>query len=257
MNKTREARRSITTFSEEEQATFKKALSEQLLLVTDICKTHNVHYWIDCGTLLGLYRDGDIIRGDYDNDIGIFGEDITCKFITDITSHINSKYSKQSYSIDELRAALDGKMSVMPKSIRFNNTEHAYFGNIVYPETDIFVWNKYGSERFVKLCGQLVMRIDCNKLGNFCQLETKYGTFTAPEHIEEYLVDYYGDWKTPIPTEKYHDKMSGYFGTKMLEDVGFCPAIDLTNKQIIKVTDWETFFKEQRVVRKQLMQLYK
>lgn len=43
-------------------------------ILPDICRifeAHAIDYWCDFGTLLGLYRDGDIIRGDKDADLSI------------------------------------------------------------------------------------------------------------------------------------------------------------------------------------------
>jgi len=46
-------------------------------LLTQTCKAlnnANVEYWIDFGSLLGIYRENDIIEGDNDGDICIIGE---------------------------------------------------------------------------------------------------------------------------------------------------------------------------------------
>jgi len=43
-------------------------------VLADVCRVfaaHGIDYWCDFGTLLGLYRDGDIIRGDKDADLSI------------------------------------------------------------------------------------------------------------------------------------------------------------------------------------------
>jgi hypothetical protein len=43
-------------------------------IVTDVCRTfaeHEIDYWCDFGTLLGFYREGDIINGDKDADLSI------------------------------------------------------------------------------------------------------------------------------------------------------------------------------------------
>jgi hypothetical protein len=43
--------------------------------VADVCRifaAHGIDYWCDFGTLLGFYRDGDIIRSDKDADLSIF-----------------------------------------------------------------------------------------------------------------------------------------------------------------------------------------
>lgn len=41
----------------------------------DILNAHGIDYWCDFGTLLGYYRDGDIIRTDYDVDLCLLVEE--------------------------------------------------------------------------------------------------------------------------------------------------------------------------------------
>jgi len=44
---------------------------EFLKTVTDEFDKNNIPYWLDCGTLLGAYRNNSLIDDDYDIDIGI------------------------------------------------------------------------------------------------------------------------------------------------------------------------------------------
>jgi len=46
-------------------------LDEQLLEITEILNKHDVFYWIDSGTLLGIVREGKLLSGDIDIDISI------------------------------------------------------------------------------------------------------------------------------------------------------------------------------------------
>lgn len=47
---------------------------ECLKMVTDRLAARKIPYWIDCGTLLGAYREGGVIDSDYDMDIGILDD---------------------------------------------------------------------------------------------------------------------------------------------------------------------------------------
>ena len=47
----------------------RKNLREMLINIVNIFNKHNIYYWIDFGTLLGIYREKDIILGDNDIDI--------------------------------------------------------------------------------------------------------------------------------------------------------------------------------------------
>jgi hypothetical protein len=42
----------------------------QLTLITDTLEERDIDYWLDSGTLLGMYRDGELLGGDLDIDIG-------------------------------------------------------------------------------------------------------------------------------------------------------------------------------------------
>lgn len=48
----------------------------QLRYITNLLNAKDIDYWIDSGTLLGIVRNGDIILGDNDIDIGIWSKSI-------------------------------------------------------------------------------------------------------------------------------------------------------------------------------------
>ena len=53
-----------------------KALERSLVEVHDVFSRHDILFWLRDGTALGIVRDGKIIAGDDDADIGIWPEDL-------------------------------------------------------------------------------------------------------------------------------------------------------------------------------------
>lgn len=49
-------------------------MKKMLLFTIDQLQKNNIPFWLDAGTLLGIYRDGDLIPWDYDADISIPAE---------------------------------------------------------------------------------------------------------------------------------------------------------------------------------------
>jgi phosphorylcholine metabolism protein LicD len=52
-----------------------KALKEQFNEIIDLLNEKHVPYYVDCGALLGIVRDGDLLPWDNDTDLAINAED--------------------------------------------------------------------------------------------------------------------------------------------------------------------------------------
>jgi phosphorylcholine metabolism protein LicD len=51
-------------------------MDEQLKFIIEQLEKHEINYWVDSGTLLGLVRDGKLIKGDNDIDISVWDTEI-------------------------------------------------------------------------------------------------------------------------------------------------------------------------------------
>jgi hypothetical protein len=80
------------------QLTHKQKVEIQALkTITELLDTHQILYWIDCGTCLGAYRYGGIIPWDWDIDISIMLEDH--ENVKQLLSTLDpSKYQIQDWS---------------------------------------------------------------------------------------------------------------------------------------------------------------
>lgn len=54
---------------------------KNLIDIDNVLRSYNIKYWLQDGTLLGFYRDGDFIGHDDDTDLGLFFSDIENKKI--------------------------------------------------------------------------------------------------------------------------------------------------------------------------------
>lgn len=213
----------IQTFPKEEFLEFKTCLIKQLKMVTRICDAYKVRYHIDCGTLLGLYRGGDFIYPDFDNDIGVCMEDITPEFITALRNAglFRNLEIGMYWGYDELLNALSTDKFYKPKVLKIKDQTKGkkFFGNKISITTDLFFWIENGENRYSNLYSDWELVQKVKNIGEYSVLKTQYGDFKAPVNIEEYLADMYGDdWRVPNPGHK--DKPNKVRGLKYRWDTG-------------------------------------
>jgi phosphorylcholine metabolism protein LicD len=156
---------------------FESICIENLEIVARTLEANKVKHWITDGTLLGFYRDGGLIKGDKDIDIGIM--------IEDLPSNIHYLLKKEGLSL------------LRENGTKENGLEYTYTRKganldifFFYYEKD-YVWhaNWLGSER---------IRF---KYPIFELKKEKFGSreFWTPKNIEEYLELKYGkNWRIPI-----------------------------------------------------------
>jgi len=84
-------------WTEEEHKKFNELRLKNLIDTCKLCDEYKVRYHLDAGTLLGLYRDKEMINGDSDNDIAIMVEDITPEFLIAISDYCVSPEAKRNF----------------------------------------------------------------------------------------------------------------------------------------------------------------
>lgn len=70
-------------------------VEDQLINTIRLLENHGLNYWIESGTLLGLYRNGELISHDKDIDIGVWSDDEGC--LCDLAVSLSSSYSVRKY----------------------------------------------------------------------------------------------------------------------------------------------------------------
>lgn len=128
---------------------------EILKKIDEVCKKHNINYWLDSGTLLGAVRHQGFIPWDDDIDIGMLREDYE-KFLKVAQKDLGDDYFLQTRSTDKNYPLVFAK-------VRKNNTafvEWAFRGIDMHHGiyVDIFVFDTLpfeNTEEYVKDCLKL------------------------------------------------------------------------------------------------------
>jgi len=139
------------------------------------------------GTLLGAYRDGDFIKGDY-NDIDIGFDAKYSKKISLIIDKIEERGLKKIWGTD-LRGKVVGR-----KVARGRN--HVDIICIYKKEKEAYNLGRNFLPNNSKEYMAYVHPIECFK--NFSKLIFKGMEFNIPNKVENFLKARYGNWKTPI-----------------------------------------------------------
>ncbi|MCK9574525.1 MAG: hypothetical protein WC979_01325 [Candidatus Pacearchaeota archaeon] len=175
-----------------------KFLEKQLA----ICKKHGVKCMADFGTLLGIIRDGDLIRND--TDLQIFGETLNKDFFDDLDKTFYAvPSSKQSFKKlfdenDDYHELLYVWLEDLDKDgnkITFKSPGGAtvgMFGDLMvsYPFKD--------GKRILRWPGWEVMTYDQKHADKINTVSFKGFDVPVPSSTTEYIQYFYGEgWKTP------------------------------------------------------------
>lgn len=142
-------------------------------------------YWLSCGTLLGLVRDGGAIAGDIDIDI--------C---------IDADWDSDPVDRDELRAAFGSDYTPAYEMLYDQRLVEAMFYD---KDRDVFVDVYCQYRNFISGQSWLFAWRSCLSFPerfilDRCEQDTPWGKFVLPFPVEEYLEHHYGEnWKTPEP----------------------------------------------------------
>lgn len=187
-----------------QRESFHKGCLELLYYVDDILTKANIPYWLNYGTLLGVYRDNDFIPHDYDLDVGIMLE-----------NHLSVKDLMLDNGLKPVFEAHMGGTWDSPDIVEYR---FEYKGVSI----DFNTYKKKGENIIETLDFVMVKEINYNlNLGSrqpilvegvtipFTGLKTiefKGRSFSIPENTEGYLIANYGpSWRVPVKDFDYHD----------------------------------------------------
>lgn len=171
-----------------------KFLEKQIAL----CKKHGVKCMADFGTLLGIVRDGDLIKHDNDTDVQLFAETLNRDFFDDMHSTfecstdgkpIVEKLFNEEDDYNEMICIWLADKDSKGKRVKIKNTE--VFGDFMvsYPYEN--------GKRVLRWPGWEAMTYD-NKFAKLSSKQFKGFSVPVPSNPEAYIEYFYGkDWETP------------------------------------------------------------
>ena len=191
-------------WTEEEHKKFNELRLKNLIDTCNLCDKHKVRYHLDAGTLLGLYRDKEMINGDSDNDIAIMAEDITPEFLIAISDYCVSPEAKRNFlQPNKFPDFKDTKSYLRPLSLKYHTLDGEgkrlkFNGKMIW--TDIFILYPHKDYHLFML-GMKYFRIPNKFLGKRGSLTYKGNKFSTPTNTEDYLEHVFGKgWVSPDPT---------------------------------------------------------
>lgn len=163
------------------------------ILAKSVFKTlnkHEIHYWADFGTLLGIIRDGGIIYKDTDVDLSVIESEETLNKLNlcCLETHLLFTLSK-----DKNRRSYEAKFRFIPA------------------RADIYVYRRDGAKRLYMGCEGPFSDLPEDLVMNFQIIIWKGIEVRIPSKTAQFLEYRYGsDWK--IKKEKFHGRLhSTYF----------------------------------------------
>jgi phosphorylcholine metabolism protein LicD len=161
-------------------------MKKMLLFTIDQLQKNNIPFWLDAGTLLGIYRDGDLISWDYDADIGIPAEyadkvaELRYKFFPHYVVRkrpINSRWIPGDTRVVKVKTIWEKLQQV--------NFHIDLF--CLYRVDDKFNWVDSG----------VLKQVDTKFFGIQNYINWEGRKIPIPAHTEEYLSLRYGKWQEP------------------------------------------------------------
>lgn len=173
--------------------------------VTQCLNKHNIRYWADGGTLLGIIRNEGQIPWDDDLDIGVMNTDFTR--VLKIVNELNNNYKTEVYQ---------GIVKVFIPN-KWAYTEHRFYGT---PTIDIFSYKKTNNNTIVLADNGMRLKFNNARYTAdelFPLKNAKYGSMdvSVPHNPYPYLERLYGNkWNDEYIVEVREKPVEGQVNVK-------------------------------------------
>lgn len=151
-----------------------------------ILSKSNLPYFLDAGTLLGIYRDGHLLKRDMDVDTGVIVSspkdiDTVRELLTNAGFELKIEFSIPNRGI--IQDAYDYK-GVRVDVCYFLNEGDKTICHILFGHDDI-------------------MKLSVSKFNSIVEFDYNNQKIHIPENTDQYLTEKYGNWRQPDPLWKY------------------------------------------------------
>jgi len=161
--------------------------------ITDILDEHNVKYWLDFGTLLGVVRENRILPWDDDIDISIFEEDENLMLEKVLPAIKKARYRAYTRRLKEDVGPLkEGNI----RSFKIRNNRFFFLRG--YVKLDIFIMYKHQKDLYWYELGE-AHALPQTLVSEFKMIDFNGKRYRVPKDYDTYLTHHYGDWRTPNP----------------------------------------------------------
>lgn len=159
--------------------------------ITLILENFNVNYFLEGGTLLGIYRENRLLPWDSDVDISILSDELTKM------SNVFKTLEKNNYRI-RIRTFEKDDVHFKKGMTRLIKIRKKYFFGLLKGNVCLEIFIKYADESNVywKVSDKTMKapKIFYEKYSKISFLNKEY---SIPFLTEEYLTHKFGDWRTP------------------------------------------------------------
>lgn len=173
-----------------------RLLSEKILIaLSDVLSNKNIKHHVDAGTLLGIYRDGELIPWDDDLDFAIPSEETNkvlehqhsilaaLENVTQCKWQISQLISEQDFGAVKKGETRSFKLSAVNQGSSLPLID--LFVKYISGENMDYVISSRGIRMASKHMNQLELHVFKGK------------SLSIPSKVEDYLSSHYGDWRTP------------------------------------------------------------
>lgn len=218
--------------------------------LSDLLESHGIRYFVSFGTLLGLYRDGDLLNNDSDVDFFLDPTSFNEGFIRHLTDNyeelMHDTFKKplerciMPHVFDHMlnRSNVYVQLKDIIYTIRKPSVKSPILNGIfLFAEMCCYYPHPYDDTLLIREVGRTMYNVIRKELFDTHLVETKYGLIRMPKNTEQFLEDEYGKgWKVPDPnfrTSFSNVSKVGYFKRKTIGDLFWNPNTNKTHNMSV------------------------